>query len=503
MTELDRCFSAVKMTRGPERCRSGRTGRTRNPVYGLPYRGFESHPLRQVSIHTHPSQSNKCPLTRALLFTACPVNRGNVLLHPTPDRGKKRGNFFPLHKATTVLTDPKCRNAKSNGKAVRKLADDNGLYLWVYADGRKYWRMRYWLAGKEKSLSLGVYPNVSLKAARAKRDAERRRLQEGLDPSAERRAAKERAKLATENSFEAVAREWYQKQKHIWVPRHAEDVRRRLEKNVFPFIGARPIVEIEAPELLGVMRRIEQRGAHDHAHRVLAVCGQVFRYGIATGRCSRDLTTDLRGALTPHKKTHQAAVRPEELPELLKAIASYDEIGDTQTRLALQLLALTFVRTSELIGAQWSEFDLDAGLWIIPASRMKMSAEHVVPLSRQAVDIMNELRAIGGDSRFILPGRNRDRAISNNTLLFALYRLGYKGKMTGHGFRAVASTILNESGFRSDVIERQLAHCERNEVRGAYNRAEYLAERAKMMQHWADYLNGIKSGAKVVTLRAA
>lgn len=402
-----------------------------------------------------------------------------------------------------MLTDAKCRNATSGGKAIRKLADEGGLYLWVYADGRKYWRLRYWLAGSEKSLSLGVYPEVGLKAARAKRDAERRRLEQNLDPSAERRAEKERKKLAAENSFEAVAREWFEKQSHTWVPRHAEDVRRRLEKNAFPFLGRRPIAEIEAPELLATMRKIEERGAYDHAHRVLAVCGQVFRYGIATGRCSRDLAADLRGALTPHRKAHQAAVRPEELPELLKAIGSYHEIGDRQTRLALELLALTFVRTSELIGAEWSEFDFDAGLWVIPASRMKMKTEHVVPLSRQALEILNEVRAIGGGSRFVFPGRNRDKPVSNNTLLYALYRLGYKGKMTGHGFRAVASTILNETGFRSDVIERQLAHCERDEVRGAYNRAEYLPERVKMMQHWADYLDGIKSGAKVVTLKAA
>jgi integrase len=402
-----------------------------------------------------------------------------------------------------VLTDTKCRNATTNGKAIRKLADDKGLYLWVYADGRKYWRMRYWLAGKEKSLSLGVYPGVSLKAARESRDTERRHLEENLDPSAERRAKKERANLAAENSFEIIAREWYQKQSHIWVQRHADDVRRRLEKNVFPFIGSRPIADIEAPELLAAMRRIEQRGAHDHAHRVLAVCGQVFRYGIATGRCSRDFAADLRGALTPHKKGHQPAVRTEELPQLLKAMAGYGQIGDRQTQLALQLLALTFVRTTELIGAEWREFDVDAKLWVIPASRMKMNAEHIVPLARQALEILDQLHALGGGSRFILPGRNRDKPISNNTLLFALYRLGYKGKMTGHGFRSVASTILNETGFHSDVIERQLAHCERNKVRGAYNRAEYLPERARMMQHWADYLDGIMTGAKVVPLKVA
>lgn len=397
-----------------------------------------------------------------------------------------------------MLTDPECRNATSEGKRISKLPDGGGLYLWVYDDGRKYWRLRYWIAGKEKSLSLGVYPNVSLKAARAKRDAERRRLESNLDPAAERRAEKLRARLSAENSFEAVAREWYAKQLHTWVPGHATDVKRRLENNIFPSLGRRPIAQIDALELLSAVRKIEERGAHDLAHRVMQLCGQVFRYGIATGRCSRDVAADLRGALTPHKKKHQAAIRPEELPELLRAVAAYEEIGDTQTALALQLLCLTFVRTNELIGAQWAEFDLDAGIWIVPAQRMKMKTEHVVPLSRQAVAILKELQEIGGGSRFVFPGRNRDKPISNNTMLFALYRLGYKGKMTGHGFRAVASTVLNETGFRPDVIERQLAHCERDDVRGAYNRAEYLPERVKMMQHWADLLDAMKDSGNVI-----
>lgn len=398
-----------------------------------------------------------------------------------------------------MLSDAKCKNATSEGKSVRKLPDSGGLYLWVHADGRKYWRLRYWLAGKEKSLSLGVYPAVSLKKARARRDEERKRLDNNLDPSAERRAEKLRIKAASENSFEAVAREWYQKQLHTWVPGHADDVRRRLEKNAYLSIGRRPIEQIEAPELLAMIRKIEERGAYDLAHRVLQVCGQVFRYGIATGRCKRDLARDLQGALTPHKKTHQAAVRPEELPALLQAIAKYDEIGDRQTRLALQLLTLTFVRTNELIGAEWPEFDLDAAIWTVPAARMKMKAEHIVPLSRQAVAILRELREIGGGSRFLFPGRHREKPISNNTMLFALYRLGYKGKMTGHGFRAVASTILNETGFRPDVIERQLAHCEKDEVRGAYNRAEYLPERVKMMQSWANLIDAMVKGENKVT----
>ncbi len=402
--------------------------------------------------------------------------------------------------ATNLLSAAECKNATSNGASIRKLHDGDGLYLWVYLDGRKYWRLRYWQADKEKSLSVGVYPKVTLSDARKKRDELHKQLQADLDPSAERKATNLRKKLANVNSFEAVALEWYNKQLHTWVEHHASDVKRRLESNIFPTLGKRPIDQINALELLETIRKIEARGAYDLAHRVLQVCGQVFRYGIATGRCTRNLSTDLRGALTPHVKKHQSAVRPEELPELLRAIAKYDETGDKQTRLALQLLAQTFVRTNELIGAEWTEFDLDNALWIIPAGRMKMKAEHVVPLARQALAILSELKEISGGSRFVFPGRNRDKPISNNTMLFALYRMGYKGKMTGHGFRAVASTILNETGFKPDVIERQLAHCERNEVRGAYNRAEYLPERKRMMQHWADYLGSIESGAKVVPL---
>lgn len=402
--------------------------------------------------------------------------------------------------ATNLLSAATCKSATSDGAAIRKLHDGDGLYLWVYSDGRKYWRMRYWQAGKEKSLSVGVFPKVSLSEARQKRDELSRQLRDNLDPSAERKATNLRKKLAAENCFEAVAREWYAKRIHTWVPNHASDVKRRLETNIFPAIGKRPIDLIEAPELLQAIRKIETRGAYDLAHRVLQVCGQVFRYGIATGRCSRNLAVDLRGALTPHVKKHQSAVRPEELPDLLRAISKYDAVGDKQTRLALQLLARTFVRTNELLNVTWNELDLESALWIIPGERMKMRTEHVVPLAKQSLAILRELKDLSGGSRFVFPGRNRDKPISNNTMLFALYRLGYKGKMTGHGFRSVASTVLNESGFSPDVIERQLAHCERNEVRGAYNRAEYLPERQRMMQHWADYLDAIEAGAKVIPL---
>ncbi len=400
-----------------------------------------------------------------------------------------------------LLTDADCRNATAGDKTIKKFSDGGGLQLWAYADGSRYWRLRYWIGGKEKSISLGVYPVVTLKEARKARDEQRKVLDARKDPSAERRAIRIRERQTAENSFEAVAREWYGKQVHTWVAGHADDVLRRLERNLFPDIGRRPIAELEAPELLAAVGKIERRGAYDLAHRVLQVSGQVFRYGIATGRCRRDLSADLRGALTPHKAKHQAAVRPEDLPALLRAIDTYETIGDRQTRLALSLLALTFVRTGELIGAEWGEFDVDAAIWAIPAARMKMKSEHLVPLSRQALTILAELKGLAGNSRYVFPGRNPEKPISNNTMLFALYRLGYKGRMTGHGFRAVASTILNEQGYNPDVVERQLAHCERNEVRGAYNRAEYLPQRKAMMQEWADYLDKIKAGAEVIRFK--
>ena len=398
------------------------------------------------------------------------------------------------------LTATAIRNTKPADKPIR-LFDGGGMYLEVSPAGGRWWRLKYRFVGKEKRLSLGACPEVSLAEARSRREDARKLLAAGIDPSDQRKAAKREAEGREINSFEAVAREWYGKQAHVWVAHHASDVLRRLESNLFPEIGSEPIAEVTAPMLLAAVRKIEHRGAHDLAHRVLQVASQVFRYGVATGRCERDPAPDLRGALTPHKSKHQAAVAPEELPALLRAIDGYSELGDKLTAYALRLLVLTFVRTNELIGAEWSELDLDSAVWIIPATRMKMRTEHVVPLSRQAIEVLREIRAIGCSSRYIFPGRYPDKPISNNTMLFALYRLGYKGKMTGHGFRAVASTILNEAGFRADVIERQLAHCERNEIRGAYNRAEYLAERRKMMQQWANMLDALAQGAQVIPLQ--
>ena len=398
------------------------------------------------------------------------------------------------------LTDRAIRNAKPSTKPQR-LFDAGGLYLEIAPTGGRWWRFKYRFQGKEKRLSMGVYPDVGLADARGRRDAARKLLTNGVDPGEQRKSDKRAAIVRTEGSFEAVAREWYGKQVHTWVEHHARDVLRRLEGNLFPELGATQISEVNAPMLLVAVRKIEARGAYDLAHRVLGVASQVFRYGVATGLCERDPAPDLRGALTPHKSRNQAAVSPDELPELLRKINGYTEIGDRLTALALRLLALTFVRTGELIGATWNEFDLDGATWIIPAERMKMRAEHVVPLSAQAIAVLRELQGLGGGSRYVFPGRNPDKPISNNTMLFALYRLGYKGKMTGHGFRAVASTLLNESGFPADVIERQLAHCERDEVRSAYNRAEYLPQRRAMVQQWADMLDALAQGAKVIPLQ--
>ncbi|MFO1415274.1 MAG: tyrosine-type recombinase/integrase [Burkholderiales bacterium] len=398
------------------------------------------------------------------------------------------------------LTATAIRNAKPEA-TVRRLYDALGLYLEIAPAGGRWWRFKYRFAGKEKRLSLGTYPDTSLAGARERRDDARKLLASGVDPGERRKAEKREAKAREGNSFEAVAREWYLKQAHVWVPHHAVDVMRRLESNLFSELGDKPISDISAPVLLAAIRKIEHRGARDLAHRVLGVAGQVMRYGVATGRCERDPTGDLRGALAPHKKKNQAAVTPDELPELLRAINAYDSVGDKLTALALRLLALTFVRTNELIGAQWTEIDTEGGMWIIPAERMKMKTEHVVPLSRQATELLREIGAVAGRGRYVFPGRNPDKPISNNTMLFALYRLGYKGKMTGHGFRAVASTVLNEAGFRADVIERQLAHCERDNVRGAYNRAEYLTERRAMMQRWADMLDAFACGAQVIPLQ--
>jgi len=393
------------------------------------------------------------------------------------------------------LTDTAIRNAKPGENPV-KLFDGGGLYLLLNPNGSRWWRFDYRFAGKRRTLSMGVYPAVGLKQARDKRDAARKQLAAGIDPGLVRKAERS----ADADSFEAVAREWHAKRAPGWAPGHAEKVIGRLERDVFPWLGARLVGEVKAPELLTVLRRIETRGALELAHRAHQNCGRVFRYAIATGRAERDPAADLRGALPPAKENHHAAITdPKDIGALLRAIDGYR--GSFVTQCALRLAPLTFVRPGELRKAEWSEIDLAAAEWRIPAERMKMRAIHIVPLSVQAVGILRELYPLTGTGPgpYLFPGlRPPTRPMSENTVNAALRRLGYaKDEMTGHGFRSMASTLLNEQGWHRDAIERQLAHGERDAVRAAYNYAEHLPERRRMMQAWADYLDGLKNGAEV------
>lgn len=399
------------------------------------------------------------------------------------------------------LTDTQIRQTKPVDKPLR-LFDGGGLYLEVAPSGGKWWRLKFRVGGKEKRLSLGVYPEVGLKEARARREEARAMLAAGIDPGEQRKADKRAEQVAATNGFETVAREWAATQGAKWTPRHAVYVMRRLEADIFPAIGHRPIHEIKPMELLAALKAMEDRGTTDLPNRVRAVAAQVFKYAIITERCDRNPAADLQGALKAHVVTHQKAMEQDELPELLQKIESYDTLagGDLQTKLALKLLALTFVRTSEMRLATWEEFDLEKAEWRIPPERMKMRAPHVVPLSRQALEVIHQLQAMNGRFPWVFAGRTPARPMSENTALFALYRLGYRGRMTGHGFRAVASTLLNEMGFRPDVIEKQLAHKERNETRAAYHRSQYLAERREMMQSWANYLDALREGAEVIPL---
>lgn len=370
-----------------------------------------------------------------------------------------------------LLSDTRIKQAKPSERPQR-LADERGLYLLVNPDGSRWWRLDYRFDGKRKTLSLGVYPDVPLKLARERRDAARNDVAAGIDPSAKRKATKQ----APVSSFEAVAREWFDKFKPQWVDSHAEKIIRRLERDVFPWIGARDIKAITASDLLTVIRRVEARGAVETAHRALQNCGQVFRYAVATVRADRDPTGDLRGAIPSSKgKNHAAITEPARIAELLRAIDGY--VGSLATRSALRLAPLVFVRPGELRRAEWAEIDLDAAEWRIPASRMKMKQAHIVPLAPQAVAILRELQPSTGAGRYVFPGaRSPTRPMSENTILAALRRLGYANdEMSGHGFRAMARTVLDEVlGQRVDWIEHQLAHAVKDANGRAYNRTAHL-----------------------------
>jgi integrase len=387
------------------------------------------------------------------------------------------------------LSDAKVRNAKPRIKSY-KIADGEGLFLVIMPSGSKYWRLKYFFAGKEKLLALGVYPEISLADARERRAQARKVLAAGNDPGEAKKEAKRLVILKSDNSFEAVAREWLEKRKHEWTPSTARTILFRLETYILPKLGPRPIADITAPEILAVLRVVEARGALVLAGRLKQYCGQIFMYAIATSRAERNPVPDLRGALKTPVTKHYSFLNASELPQYLKKLEAYD--GSLETRQALRLLLLTFVRTKELRGAQWQEIDWEKAEWRIPAERMKMRELHIVPLSRQALAVLRELEKHTGNRQHVFPNQHSPATfMSENTMLYALYRMGYHSRTTGHGFRSTASTILNEHDFRADVIERQLAHGERNTVRAAYNHAQYLPERRKMMQWWADYLDEV------------
>ncbi|MDP1756646.1 MAG: integrase arm-type DNA-binding domain-containing protein [Pseudohongiella sp.] len=398
------------------------------------------------------------------------------------------------------LTDTAIRNAKPGAKPA-KLFDERGLFLIVTPTGGKWWRFRYKFDDKEKLLSLGVYPDVGLKDARQRRDDARKLLADGIDPGENRKAMKAVKQDRAANSFEVITREWYGKHAPNWAEHHGDRIIRRFERDIFPWIGGRPIADVTAPELLAAMRRIENRGALETAHRALGNCGQVFRYAIATGRATRDPSGDLRGALPPVKGEHFAAVtEPIQAAELLRTLDGYQ--GTLTVACALRLAPLVFVRPGELRNAEWADIDLDTAEWRYHVT--KTNSDHIVPLATQAVTILRELRALTGTGRYVFPGaRSNGRPMSDNAILAAMRRMGIsKDEMSGHGFRAMARTILDEVlGVRPDLIEHQLAHAVKDPNGCAYNRTAHLAERRKMMQQWADYLDKLKAGAEVISLQ--
>jgi len=393
-----------------------------------------------------------------------------------------------------MLTEIAVRAARPKEKPY-KVMDKRGLHLLVKPNGARLWRFRYWHNKVEKALALGVFPDVGLKRAREKRDDARKLLADGIDPSAERKAAK----AAVGGAFRLLAEEWFAKQTHL-----APSTRKKNGgelRALYKAFGSRPLPSVTAPELLAVVRGIEARGTRETAHRVCSIFSRIARYAIATGRAERDVSADLRGALAAVVVTHHPAITdPKAIGPLLRALDGYE--GQPATTHALRLAPLVFLRPGELRAAKWSEFDLNAAepVWRVPAERMKMKEMHIVPLSRQAVALLRELQVHTGGGELTFPGLGSEvRPISENTINAALRRLGYsKKEMTGHGFRTTASTLLNEQGWHPDLIELQLAHAERNKVRAAYNKAQRLGERRKMMQAWADYLDGLRAGDKKV-----
>lgn len=387
------------------------------------------------------------------------------------------------------LTAKQVENCKPAEKAY-KVSDGGGLYLLVNPNGARYWRLKYRFAGKEKTLAIGVFPAVSLAQARHGRDEAKRNLLAGLDPSGLKQQEKEARKTSSDYNFESIAREWYARRFDRWSESYRTEMMKTFEKDVFPYIGHRPIHEIKAPEFLAVLTRLESRGANEKVRKVRQRCGEVWRYAIVTGRAEYNPAPDLASAFPPYQKTHYPHLKEDELPAFMAEIKGCS--GSYLVKFALKLLILTGVRPGEIRFAEWSEFDFDKGIWEISAEKMKMRRPHVVPLSRQALEILEEIRPISGRCKFLFPGRVQNtKPISDMAINNLIKRIGYNGRATGHGFRHTASTILHERGYDSVWIELQLAHVDKNNVRGIYNHALYLDGRREMMQWYSDFISSM------------
>jgi len=392
-----------------------------------------------------------------------------------------------------VLTDAKIRAAKPNEKTFR-LSDGEGLSLVVRPTGGRHWQLRYRFLEKEKTLSLGKYPRVSLSGARYRKIDALRLLDSGIDPSTHRQQEKTLAIFRDRNSFGAVTEEWLKRNRAVWTERHANRVGDRLTNHILPKIGNRPIGEILPLELLSVIQEIEASGAVYSAHRILQICASIINFAIITGRAQHNIASGLSVALRPHREKHYATLRAKELPGFLKALKQLETTG--QNRLAFKILLLSAVRTGEMRYSKWCDVDLESKEWRIPAEITKMRTEHLVPLSDQVIDTFTRLHELTGHQEWLFPNQQRQihPVMSENTINHMIRRMGYKDRIVGHGFRSLFSTVLNENGFNRDAIERQLAHVERNNVRAAYNRAEYMTERKGIMQWWADFLDRQNAG---------
>ncbi|OAT22834.1 tyrosine-type recombinase/integrase [Proteus myxofaciens] len=378
-----------------------------------------------------------------------------------------------------------------------KLSDGGGLYLLVKTNGGKYWRLKYRIDGKEKLLAIGIYPTVTLADARRKRDDAKRLLADGIDPNQQRKEQKQSSKIDSVNTFKNIALEWYEGRKDRWSVGYRDDMMDAFEKDVFPYIGNRPIAEIKPMELLEVLSIMEKRGATEKLKKVRQRCGEVWKYAIITGRAEYNPAPDLASAFVPHKREHYAHLSVSELPEFLSSIDKY--MGSQIVRVALRVLILTGVRPGELRKAEWSEINFDTGVWEIPAEKMKMRRPHIVPLSEQVIDLLKQIHPISGSYQYVFPSRtDYKKHISDMALNTMIRRMSYSGRATGHGFRHTMSTILHEQGYNTAWIETQLAHVDKNSIRGTYNHAQYIDGRREMLQWYADYMGALENGDNVV-----